>query len=700
MKLLLLLLLISSTTAFAQKKPSQSDINKARQMQAEMQKQMDKQLKELEATNPEKAKVIREMMKKGVQNGDNNTTESDDESITYPTKPPAKDARLTSISTKVLSPQELVVFVKGLSGRLEQQLSAQEKNKFLQALTSLQNDAAKMEDAAIINWIKKSPQGALLFALKAVETNPDEPMYGNNLGALLIQTKKEDKAIPLLITVLQKHPQSAMVLNNLGQAYFGLGDLITAKSYFEKCLLLTPTHPEANHSMGLIYRFIGNAAKSDYYFEQELKVRFNKTVYNLLKSHNSKNLSNALQARWTTPPNYFHQLGLDRIKVPKIPRSVSESNEVYMAHKQFQMQMQDEIQKIAASDAALVRQKFASRKSDKNIHSELITTLLQDFEKLKEKQLSWIGELSDDVVREFPTRGNPTKKEWKDIAAQYSKLEEEISKQKNREDSIAYAQYAANKNSNIDQLQATLKEIELKYCQRLTSTADNYLPQFAELQSGGFQDHADLFPPLINEAFYYSSLSPDNAEALSNAHSLIQSYLSFLQAYSALTVIANTKANNYQGQGYINIHCDVAALLAEQSDYSQLNDVTPSCAFKIVVPLVVAKVSFDCTSVGVEGGEGVIVGAQYEFKTGNTTLSIGAGIETNVPFISAGATQQAYVTFDNNGNYSDAGIKGQIGAEIGGYGPTVTTSAGYQIGINAGASASIEDAGNSTTINF
>lgn len=230
--------------------------------------------------------------------------------------------------------------------------------------------------------------------------------------------------------------------------------------------------------------------------------------------------------------------------------------------------------------------------------------------------------------------------------------------------------------------------------------ADEYLPKFADYQKTGFQDHLSVFPDLINEAFYYSSLTPDDPTALFEAHNLMKTYLQFLQAYSGLTMIANTPQNNYQGQGDIHVGCDLDALLAEQIQINSVGDFTPTCPFKIVVPLVVAKASFDCKGAEVEGGEGVIVGASYEFKTGNTTLSIGAGIETSVPFVSAGAKQQVYVTFDGNGNYSDAGIKGEAGVEIGGYGPTVSSKAGYEIGINAGASASTEGAGNQMQIKF
>jgi len=61
--IILSLFLLLQLSVFAQKKPTQAEINKAKQSQAAMQKEMDKELKELEADDPEMAKKIKEMMK-------------------------------------------------------------------------------------------------------------------------------------------------------------------------------------------------------------------------------------------------------------------------------------------------------------------------------------------------------------------------------------------------------------------------------------------------------------------------------------------------------------------------------------------------------------------------------------------------------------------------------------------------------------
>ena len=41
-----------------------------------------------------------------------------------------------------------------------------------------------------------------------------------------------------------------MVLNNVGQAFAGVGKLDSAMTYFGRCIKKSPYHPEANNTAG------------------------------------------------------------------------------------------------------------------------------------------------------------------------------------------------------------------------------------------------------------------------------------------------------------------------------------------------------------------------------------------------------------------------------------------------------------------
>lgn len=699
----------------AQKPPPKKELDKAKQMQAEGLKQMEEQLKELEKTDPKNAKMIREMMKQGM------SEDSEvEENSGLTTKAPVKQTtRLAAIPSRLLSKTELVEWSKKSYASLLSKLTSQEKERFDKALALCGESAKNLEDASILNWLKKSPKGALLFAMKATIISPDEVLFWNNLAAMLNLTGNEHKAVPLLRYLQQSFPTNSIILNNLGQAYLGLGDLTTAKKFLDSSLKYNPYHPEANHSMGLIYRFMGNTIKSNYHFEKETRVCVKKPVVEeLKKSKSQEELYNIVKAKFLKPKNYFTLLGLNNFVVPKLPASVDESNQLYQAHIDFRKNVQDEIKKWGTLDMNLSMNP-PPISSQQSIYSYLLeTVLLPHLEKEKEKKIGWMQQ--EDVTNiTYPTPGSIASRLGQQRTKKYLEDESRLYDAHRYEDSVNEVKKNAELKANpanweyISHKWEQIRiETALKYCRRKIKLADAFLRENAGSQPMGFADRTKTIIELLNEAMSYTELAPNDVSVALQAHNLIVIYLTYLDAYSSATVIASTKANGYKGFA-LSINCDMDELLAQKYELAQTTFVDAECAFKIVIPLIVAKLSFNCQKVEMEGGEILIVNAEYEFKTGNTTLAIGPGASVDIPFIGVGAKNQAFVTFDRNGNYSDAGFKGEVGVELSGYlqsvgqeieniglGPTLETKAGYEFSINSGASAKTEIAGKETPIVF
>ena len=88
------------------------------------------------------------------------------------------------------------------------------------------------------------------------------------------------------------------------------------------------------------------------------------------------------------------------------------------------------------------------------------------------------------------------------------------------------------------------------------------------------------------------------------------------------------------------------------------------------VDLEVVSVSVSCEEVGIEaeaplaeGGlaeAGLFIGTSYKFKNGSTTLFGGTYAKTNeIGGLSAGAKAGLYITYDQDGNMRDAGMRGE-----------------------------------------
>lgn len=709
--------------SYAQKKPTKAEINKAKQSQSQMQKNMEKELKELEKDDPEMAKKVREMMKQQMSGMDSLLTDEDEEGVSFSKKIPFRDVtRLKSIPAKILSKTELVEWSKKSYASLLQKLSPQERSRFTNALGQSGGNPKSLEDAALLNWIKKSPKGALLFALKATIANPDQAMFWNNLAAMLNLTGNEHKAVAPLRYLQQSYPKNSIILNNLGQAYLGLGDMVTAKQYFDSCLKYNPYHPEANHSMGLIYRFMGNTFKSNYHFERETRVCYKKPVVEeLQKQKTNEEVYNIVKTKFLKPKNYFTLLGLNSFVVPKLPASVEESNLLAQAHIDFRKNVQDEIQKWGMLDANLAMN-APPQSAQKSIYSDLLETVfLPHLEKEKEKKInSWMTFDENNVDNiTYPTLGSIASRNGQLRTKKYSEDLSKLTLAHLFEDSVNSVKESAELNANpANSIYISHKweliriETDIKYCKQEIALADAYIQENANSQPMGFEERTFSIIELLNEAMSYKELAPNDISVALQAHNLVEIYLTYLDAYSASTIIASTKQNGYKGFG-VQINCDLNELEAQKYELASTSFVDAQCAYKIVIPLIVAKVSFDCQKAEVEGGEILIVNAEYEFKSGNTTLAIGPGAGADLPFISVGAKNQAFVTFDRNGRYSDAGFKGEAGVELSGYlqnvgveienlglGPTLEAKAGYEFSINSGASAKTEIAGKETPIVF
>src|SRR4029079_3106725 len=103
-------------------------------------------------------------------------------------------------------------------------------------IAALNNDAKQIAYSGVAAWYNKSPAQAALLLTYAASKSPDDVNTLSNCGAILNLCGKEEKAIPILKYVLTSHPGNSTVLNNLGQAYAGLGDRSTAMMYLGRCI--------------------------------------------------------------------------------------------------------------------------------------------------------------------------------------------------------------------------------------------------------------------------------------------------------------------------------------------------------------------------------------------------------------------------------------------------------------------------------
>ena len=85
-------------------------------------------------------------------------------------------------------------------------------------------DASHFGNAAILCMLEGHAQAALGLSMKAVLSEPTDANWQNNMASLLTQYGYAEHAIPVLQKLRYEMDDNSTVLNNLGQAWFTLGE--------------------------------------------------------------------------------------------------------------------------------------------------------------------------------------------------------------------------------------------------------------------------------------------------------------------------------------------------------------------------------------------------------------------------------------------------------------------------------------------
>lgn len=107
------------------------------------------------------------------------------------------------------------------------------------------------------------------------------------------------------------------------------------------------------------------------------------------------------------------------------------------------------------------------------------------------------------------------------------------------------------------------------------------------------------------------------------------------------------------------------------------------CPINLKIPMGAIKVSLSCKKFGIEAGQGVKFGYEKDFITRESTLSMGVGVDADIPgILDAKAKEKVYIKFDANNQPIDVGLS--VEASVGIKGTPPIASAGYTMGVNSG----------------
>lgn len=164
-------------------------------------------------------------------------------------------ARINLLPKKILSNAELPVFLKNVQLGVEKIIPVAEKTEALNIYNETKSkyrSTAVVANAANGCWMLGHWEKALVIMGKACIDDMNDADNLNNYAAFLIMTGGEQAALPILEYLNEKYPDNSTILNNIGQAWFGLGDMEKAQKYLIAVTELYPNHSMANSTLSKV----------------------------------------------------------------------------------------------------------------------------------------------------------------------------------------------------------------------------------------------------------------------------------------------------------------------------------------------------------------------------------------------------------------------------------------------------------------
>lgn len=385
---LLLLLFFFITGIFAQQtKPSKEQIEKDKKAYADAQQKLNETLSKM---SPEARKSYDSMM-----NAMGMGQKMEQANKTVANAGTAKSAKITSaglvngvpakdskkITTIASTPATagMGAFIGTSNSSIFSVVFPSAKNKaneIYQALKKKNATADEMGNAATALWMTGRTQIALCVMAQICNADASNSDNLNNYASMLTMMELPEMAIPILNNLNSRFKKNTTLLNNLGQAWFALGDMDKANKYLDSTLLLNAGHAQANETKSLIAESKGNKTAA----LAHAKAAFKHGATSQRKNRLSKlgYIPGASDYGNFPPLNKADDLlQLGGFVMPAFPKSVAECRALAPIWKQFRSDIDQQIkplQKITeSSNALMVKQLEEQQKQFMNAKNKAIS---------------------------------------------------------------------------------------------------------------------------------------------------------------------------------------------------------------------------------------------------------------------------------------------------------------------------------------
>ncbi len=366
-----LAILLTANMVFAQ--PGKKPVEKEKPpTQKEMEEMMKEAQKELDNMDPEDKKMMDSMgikmpsMKSIPKVTDKQLADAfENENRIVPKRDAARIATIPKAVTNVKMQSYITAIQNKIAPALEPAVVSM-GNTVYDYIKSNSKNSVEAANMVMGFWVAGQPEIALYVLGKICATDAANTDNLSNYSAMLSMQGAQHLAIPILNNLNARYPKNSTLLNNLGQAWFGLGEIAKAEKYLDSAIRIYAYHPQANLTKAAIEESRGNISKAIEALKKSIKHSYTNEKEEKLSKHGYK-LTRA-DVRLPFKPS-ADPLGLDRFRQPDYPKSVSELKALIPQWEDFD---NDCKAKIAQLQKELAE---ASVKYEQNIKSSMTQSM-------------------------------------------------------------------------------------------------------------------------------------------------------------------------------------------------------------------------------------------------------------------------------------------------------------------------------------
>ena len=349
--LLAFILLLAMAATFAQTKPKQKEKPPTQKEMEDMMKEMQNAMDEM---SPEDKKTMDSM---GIKMPSTKTIPKltdkqwadawDEENRIVPKK---DAARINTALAVTLTNAEMSAYINKIYRAVLLKLSPVAKAKGAEIYKQIRNLNKSAANAAVGLWMDGKPTLALYIMGEACIADPANAVNLNNYASFLTMCGAEQMALPILNNLNKRYPQNSTILNNMAQAWLGLGDIQRAEKYADSTIRIYAAHPQANMVKCLIEESKGNIPAAIAAAKKSISKAYSSEKENKLKKLGYDLKSEDLN--WDRPMPQ-DALGLGKFTWPEYPLDVEQNKLLEKEWKDFKNECQEKINELKVKQESL-----------------------------------------------------------------------------------------------------------------------------------------------------------------------------------------------------------------------------------------------------------------------------------------------------------------------------------------------------------